>query len=259
MKNIIKLVIVLCLTLTSCSETTEYELPYELSPVTGVNAVVDVSGTNVVCSNASVDFTVDSESTVYYVVLPVSDTKPSSSFVFDNGNAVSFDEAGSKSVVLTGLDLSGSYMVNSITVNKDGTRSSEVSSVSFTTPSFDDVINQTLAVNYKATPKAFGDIAPEFDAVFNDEDGSLEFSVESLWGPNFVSWATGDPSYEGSFVYPGTITLNSDFSVTVTSDEFYALGGEGSFDPCTKTFYITIVNDLFGDPFETDVEFVAAD
>ena len=181
MKNFMKLLIVFCLTLTSCSETTEYSLPYELSPVTMVSADVDVSGTKAVCSNSTVNFTVDDESTVYYAILPSSETKPSSEFVFDENNAVSFSQAGSKSVLLGDLNPGSSYTVNYITVNKNGTRSSEVNTTSFSTPSRADILAESFSGNYAGQTVLQGSVYSEFTPTLVD-NGDGTFSVDTfLW------------------------------------------------------------------------------
>lgn len=106
---------------------------------------------------------------------------------------------------------------------------------------------ESLASSYTATVTAFDSQAPEFDVVLNEE-GELVFSGESLWGPNFVAWATGDDGYAGSYVYSGTITLNSDNSITVSSEEAMMLGGQGRYNPCTGTFSYTLETSLFGEP-----------
>lgn len=243
MKNFMKLLVVFCLTLVSCSETTEYNLPYELSPVAVVNANVDVSGTNVVCSNASVNFTVDSEATVYYVVLPESESKPSSNYVYDQANIVSFEQGGSKSVLLPNLDLGSSYTVSSITVNKDGTRSSEVITTSFSTPSRADILANSFSGNYTGQTVLQGSVYSEFTPTLVD-NGDGTFSVDSFFG-DFVANATGNEDYVGQFQYPGTLEINDDFTVSVKTDNGYATGGTGTYDPCTDTFNLTLDQFIF--------------
>lgn len=262
MKNIIKVVIILCLTLTSCSETTEYELPYELSPVAMVSADVDVSGTKAVCSNSSVNFTVDSESTVYYAILPSSNTKPSSDFVFDKNNAVSFSQAGSKTVLLGNLDLGSSYTINSITVNENGTRSSEVTTTSFTTPSRADILAGSYSGNYTGQTILSGSVYSEFTPTLVD-NGDGTFTVDSFFG-DFVANATGNEDYVGQFQYPGTLVINDDFTVSVTTDNGYATGGMGTYDPCTDSFNLTLDQFIFTEDdgsssFDVNVKFSPAE
>ena len=46
-----------------------------------------------------------------------------------------------------------------------------------------------------------------------------EFSVSSCWGDNYVAGVTGNPDFEGQFVYPGTLTFNDDNTLVITSDD----------------------------------------
>jgi hypothetical protein len=104
----------------------------------------------------------------------------------------------------------------------------------------------SLASSYTATVSAFGGFeAPSFEMVLTDE-GDMVFSADSLWGNDFVAWATGDPAYSGLYVYSGNITLNSDNTLTVTSGDDFMTGGNGMYNPCTGTFSYTISTTLFG-------------
>ncbi len=105
----------------------------------------------------------------------------------------------------------------------------------------------SLAPSYSGSPSAFGANATPFQAVLTPV-GDKVFSVASLWGPDFIAWATGDPSYAGAFVYSGTITLNDDNTLTIDSQDSFMLGGSGTYNPCTGTFNYTLETSLFGAP-----------
>jgi hypothetical protein len=115
-----------------------------------------------------------------------------------------------------------------------------------------------VGTSFTGAPYAFDEFAPEFVPTITQSatDPSL-FTFSSLWGPNFVSWATGNPAYDGQYVYPGTIQINPDLSLTITGGAGYATGGTGTYDPCTNSFSMTLNQELFSDPFTVDVVFTA--
>ena len=80
-----------------------------------------------------------------------------------------------------------------------------------------------------------------------------EFTVTSTWGPDFVAFATGDPSFEGRFLYSARIVVNDDFSVTVIGDDTWADGGTGTYTTCTDTFEFTLEQSLFTTAFTVDI------
>lgn len=105
-----------------------------------------------------------------------------------------------------------------------------------------------ISAKYKAEVSAFGGFeAPSHEVELVLVDGtSNQYSVVSLWGANFVAWATGDPGYAGLFVYPAIITLNSDFTVDVEALGTYDTGGSGTYVACEDKFDLAIKTGLFG-------------
>lgn len=111
-----------------------------------------------------------------------------------------------------------------------------------------------IASSYSADSSIDGNSVTIFDlepVLVNGTDNV--YTVESAWGPNFVASATGDRSYSGQFVYPATITINEDLSVTVESNAFYGTGGTGTFDPCTNTISYELGQTLFNGDFKVNV------
>lgn len=108
--------------------------------------------------------------------------------------------------------------------------------------------------SYNADVFAFGAQAPSHSVTLVPVSGvDNQWTVTSTWGPSFVAWATGDPAYDGQYVYSGTIILNDDFTVEVVGDDTWATGGEGLFSPCTQEFSFTLTQGLFQNPFTVDV------
>ena len=108
--------------------------------------------------------------------------------------------------------------------------------------------------SYTAYPTAFGFDAPEFAVTLTPVGNSInEYTIASGWGPNFVGWATGNPSNNGLYLYSGTIIINDDFTIDFVGDDAWATGGSGEFSPCTQEFSYTLTQGLFESPFTTDV------
>jgi hypothetical protein len=114
---------------------------------------------------------------------------------------------------------------------------------------------EALNASYTANPFAFGVDAPEFTASFTriGTEG-LTYSLDSGWGPNFVSFATGNSGYDGLYVYPCELTVNADGTVDVTGSG-YVSGGSGTFDACTGIITVTLRQALFTTDFTVDVTF----
>jgi hypothetical protein len=114
-----------------------------------------------------------------------------------------------------------------------------------------DGLNTT---SYTAYPSAFGSDAPEYSVVLTPVGiSTTEYTIASGWGPNFVSWATGNPAYDGQYQYSGTITINEDFTIDFVGDDPWATGGFGEFSPCTQEFSYTLSQGLFTTAFDTNV------
>jgi hypothetical protein len=113
-----------------------------------------------------------------------------------------------------------------------------------------------LSSSYTAAPTAFGGLSgPTYTANFTRVGTTgLTYAIDSGWGPNFVSWATGDSSYDGQFIYPCELTVNADGTVTVTGESFYT-GGSGTYDSCTGIISVNLTQAVFNSPFTVDMTF----
>lgn len=77
------------------------------------------------------------------------------------------------------------------------------------------------------------------------------WAIDSAWGPSFVANLTGNPAYVGQLVYPATITINANGTVSVLGIAAARPGGTGTYDPCTDTFVLTLDQATFtGDPWK---------
>lgn len=127
--------------------------------------------------------------------------------------------------------------------------SDELSSVSLTIQ--DNDCPTEISKTYKGSGTAFGGFAyPEFEVEFQVIDENTYY-VETLWGNEFVAWATGSAAYSGDFVYPAFITLNDDFTLTIEGDvndprgRFYTNLSSGTYSACDDEFTIEIVDGVF--------------
>ena len=109
--------------------------------------------------------------------------------------------------------------------------------------------------SYDATVFAFDDEAPSHSITLTPVPGEVNtWSVDSTWGPEFVAWATNNGAYSGQFLYPATLKVEDDFSVTVTGvGAPYYTGGTGVFNPCSQEITMTVTQSLFTSPFTVDV------
>ena len=84
-------------------------------------------------------------------------------------------------------------------------------------------------------------------------DTSNQWFISSLWGPNFVGALTGNPSFNGNptFAAAGIIQVNSNGSVLASGNVFEAgdVSGSGSYNSCSNSFVIDMVEDVFSNPF----------
>lgn len=124
----------------------------------------------------------------------------------------------------------------------------------FTASIIDNDCPTELSTSYTGRVFAFGAEAPSFNVTLVPIDGTdNQFSFTTLWGPTFVSWATGDSQYDNRFLYSGVITLNEDFSIDVAGDSSWATGGTGSYASCDDAFSFTLTQALFTSAFTVDV------
>lgn len=114
--------------------------------------------------------------------------------------------------------------------------------------------NGLNTTSYSGGVRAFDDDAPSYSTTLNPVAGQDNtWTIASAWGPEFVAWATGDPGFNGRFLYSGTIVINPDYSVTFTGDDAWAIGGTGLFNPCTQIITYTLGQALFTTSFTVDV------
>jgi len=101
-----------------------------------------------------------------------------------------------------------------------------------------------------------------FDMTLTETGNPGEYTISSAWGTNFVAEATGNPDFDGQFIYDGTFTLTSDNVVTIVGSDPSLFPGTVSndastngnqFDPCTGTLTYTLQQALFGGDFVVDV------
>lgn len=121
----------------------------------------------------------------------------------------------------------------------------------------DFILNVTNYNNYDAQPTAFGENSPAYVAKIAKIGGTTDqYSVDSAWGPNWVTWATGNPAYEGMFLNAGIITVNTDNTLTITGDYIAGTGSMGTFDSVSGVFDVTFNEaDLFNQGFAINTVF----
>jgi hypothetical protein len=225
----------------------KYELP----------SAISINSTNVKSDSFDVTFNNSGSGEGYYVVVEGGSDEPSNNDVFD-GNASGLIESGKFS--LTGSEVTihisdlcnnATYDIYAVQLTSDGFLSESTTKTSVTTNSLD------ISGTYTAIPYAFGEAATQYTATLTLIDGTTnQYTIDSAWGPNFVSWVTGDSGYDGLYVYSATITINSDNTISVVGDDGWAIGGTGNFDSsCKNTFSYNIDQTLFGPgSFTVDVE-----
>ncbi|TXJ93231.1 hypothetical protein [Flagellimonas pelagia] len=110
---------------------------------------------------------------------------------------------------------------------------------------------------YAVNVYAFDEEAPSHSVDLVPVPGTdNQFTIESSWGPSFVAWATGSASYEGLYLYSGTITVNDDFTVDFVGDDSWGTGGSGTYTACGDRFEITLTQALFSGGFTVDIVMV---
>ena len=254
-KNINKLVaslFVLALVLTSCNndDSFTYELPEQVDV-----AQVTLSTVSSITSQCTAELTVATSDVaeVYYIIQPSSDETPDSQDVFDDGNELSFDSASSLIITTPTLVSGTAYTIYAVSVNKNGVRTEEVFTATYAQAAYTINVDTT----YTSSVTAAGGARPSHTATLTPVPGATnQYTIDSAWGPNFVAALTGSPAFEGQFPYAGTLTINSDYSVTVVGAPTspWATGGTGTYDPCTNVISYALSNALFsGTPFLTNV------
>ncbi|AWH85194.1 hypothetical protein HYN59_08695 [Flavobacterium album] len=104
-----------------------------------------------------------------------------------------------------------------------------------------------------------GGATEEFTVTFVPTADAATYNVANLWG-NFVSGATGS-NYDGQYPYPAKLVINCDNTVDITPDSNSQVatdGSDGTFDPDTNEFQLSLTQDLFSDPFTADIYLIPA-
>ena len=235
------------ISLESCNDddSFKYDMPEQASVA---QLQVSIAGTSNQCY---VDIAISSSNdkvTAYYMILSSSDEAPTSADIFDDGDSVYFDTAGTANIMTDQL-LPDTYVVYAVSVNRDGLRSEQVFSANYTQPNYTISVDTTYSgASYIGTS-----LVSENTHTFTPTGNPNEYAVDSCWGSSFVADATGNPAYQGQFIYSGTLTINSDLSVTVVGNSAYATGGTGSYNPCTGEITYTLTQALFSNPFTVNV------
>lgn len=240
-------VTILAVTLTSCldDDAFTYEVPQQ-EAVTQV--ALSVTGGANQCE-AVFSVTADNMSSISYIIQPSTDAAPNSSEVFDSGDELSFSSAGSTTLTFDNLNQGTAYTVYAVSVNSDGLRSEEVFTTSYTQP----VYAVNVDTDYSASVISFGQNAPAFTATLTPTGTPNEYTIDTAWGPEYVAWVFGNPAYSGQFLYSGTLTINSDLTVTIVGDDPWATGGSGTYNPCNDEISYVLTQALSSNPFLTDV------
>ena len=101
--------------------------------------------------------------------------------------------------------------------------------------------------------------APSFVPVLTPVAGvANSFEFNTCWGVDFIVHMTGNPALSGIRNYPGFVTVNPNFSVTVVGINNPAFpnrypGGTGTFNPCTKQISYVLNQGVFTNPFTVSV------
>lgn len=108
-------------------------------------------------------------------------------------------------------------------------------------------------LTYNVTVFAFGEFAPAHTQTLVPVPGTdNQFTLASSWGPNFVAWATGTPSYANQYLYPGVITLNCGDAIFTTSAS-YGSNSTGTYNQTTGVIQFDLQQSLFTSAFTTTV------
>lgn len=180
-----------------------------------------------------------------------------------NGNSSIDIPAGETSFVISVTPVDNVFNDGNATVTISLTDSNSIpiglaGEGNFRTESVITIVDDDCAIDAAATYNvrvfAFGEEAPSHTVSLVPVVGTdNQFTVVSVWGPEFVAWATGNSGFSGQFPYPATLTINNDFSLDVTGNVGYATGGSGTYASCEDTFEFTISQALFTSNFTVDI------
>lgn len=125
-----------------------------------------------------------------------------------------------------------------------------------------EVCANVLPLSWTGSSFIDGSQINTFDMTLTPTGNEGEFEVSSAWGTNFVAEATGNPGFDGQFIYDGIMTLNADNTLSIVGSDPALFPGtvlpEDSlngnlFDPCTNQLVYTLSQGLFTGDFTVDV------
>mgnify|MGYP000214414484 CR=1 FL=1 len=107
-----------------------------------------------------------------------------------------------------------------------------------------------------------------FDMTLTPTGNPGEYEIDTAWGPNYVAALTGNPAFEGQFLYEGILTINPDNTISIVGLDTGLFPGTvpaadstsgNVFDPCTRELRYTLSQALFTGDFVVNVELSAND
>ncbi len=125
-----------------------------------------------------------------------------------------------------------------------------------------EVCSNVLPLSWTGSAFIDGSQINTFDMTLTPTGNEGEFEVSSAWGTNFVAEATGNPGFDGQFIYDGTMVINADNTLSIVGNDPALFPGtvlpEDSlngnlFDPCTNQLVYTLSQSLFTGDFTVDV------
>ena len=259
MKNIFKNLLylsIVSLFVVSCDdnvEVTGYDpANYVYETVSANEYSIAIDQSSVTETSFDVVGTSQKNGMLYYMVADASAPAPSNEEVHANNTKLSVN-AGTEvrfTVTESALLDAKSVKVYSVFKSVDNFITKSVSSVSQTLTGC-----PPMGGMYNAVPNAFDTDFTPFTVELVATANKNEFTLLTTWGPNLVADLTGNPGFVGQFVYPSTLTINDDLSVTVVGSDFYTSGGSGTYTVCDDVIQVTLTQELFTNPFTVDVTF----
>ncbi len=120
---------------------------------------------------------------------------------------------------------------------------------------------------YIGDPTNPSNLITTFDLVLTPTGNDGEYTMNTAWGTDFVAQATGNPGFDGLFIYDGglftispdnTVVISEDpnddrFTGTVSQDAALNEANGNLFDPCSEQLFYTLGQGLFTNPFTVNV------
>jgi hypothetical protein len=204
------------------------------SSIDGTTIKVVLGGSN--ASGATFDFSVTGDSSRFSV------TPADGKIVFSAG---SYEETITVTPLDNNVSDGNANLTISLTGENIGVDGDGVDLTSIAVTIIDDdcpiIIDDTALWTAQYVYSADGPPATEI-ALTKVADN--QWYLPTTWGYNAVSWLTGNPAYDGLYVFDAVITLNPDLTCTIEGTSGLTPGGDtGSYDPCANTFTFASLND----------------